>query len=160
MYYLKPASVASILLVVASIACLVTSSPIQAPPITQVIQVTQIIPVAQATLSSENVSCEKVDGVYYRPEDKVFMTIAQTGCVIIGTINASAFDHTLEGNWSSSGYYYFTMKRHNKSNGCVTEMFGQLSKLQNGNIQFLINGTDGRCELLSSYTEVSVWIRQ
>ena len=117
--------------------------------------------VAPSQAQTANIApCEQVDGRYFRSMDNITMTIAQPGCKINGTLKPSEFDHTIEGDWASAGYYDFTVQRRNKKDGCVTVMFGKMYKLQNGNIRFAINGTDGRCDLRADYSEDFEWARQ
>jgi hypothetical protein len=83
MYHLKPVFVASILLVIASIACLGTSSPIQAPPITQVVQITQIVPVTQIVPATQIMPITQIV-----PNPRGFLNVSylgQDGSKLIGS---------------------------------------------------------------------------
>jgi hypothetical protein len=101
--------------------------------------------------------CSKVNGTYQRSHDKLVMTLRQNGCEITGDVPPGAYNHTIEGLWSSADNGFdVKILRTSKGDGCVTKMTGFLYKWRN-NIRLVIDGTDGRCDIPADYRENSIW---
>jgi hypothetical protein len=106
---------------------------------------------------AESTDCPNIKGSYQRSQDKLVVRIRQIGCQIIGEIPSPGFEHSIDGEWSSSSNGFdVTVVRTNKTNGCVTELTGTFHKKRK-NVRLVIDGSDGRCELPTDYKEDTVF---
>ncbi len=103
-------------------------------------------------------SCPFVSGSFRRGTDNMIIHWVQDGCNISSNAPSRGFDHAIRGLWAGS-YFDFTVVRQNIQNGCTTQMYGRLFKINDFQIQTEIYGSDGRCDLPPNYTENSVWTR-
>jgi hypothetical protein len=102
--------------------------------------------------------CSSIKGSYQRSQDKNVLIIRQIGCKItVAWLSRNQFEHSIEGEWSpSKNGFDITMVRTNKTDGCLTELTGTLYKKRK-NVRLVLDGSDGRCELPTDYTEDHVW---
>jgi len=90
--------------------------------------------------------------------DKLSMTLTQSGDHVTGVLASSGFDHTIAGDWNVKGDGFdVRVTRTSVSNGCVTIMTARITVLSGDTIRVHISGTDGRCDLQTSYTEDRDW---
>jgi hypothetical protein len=83
----------------------------------------------------------------------------QNGCTISSNAPSPSFEHAIRGQWAGS-YFDYTVMRRNIQNGCTTQMYGRLFKINDSQIRTQVYGTDGRCDLPTGFTEDSIWQRR
>jgi hypothetical protein len=66
------------------------------------------------------------------------------------------FDHHATGTWNGA-FFDYNVDRQNKENGCITTMFGRLFALLDGSLKHEVLGTDGKCDLPSTFVATAVW---
>jgi hypothetical protein len=103
--------------------------------------------------------CDDVKGSWQRPNDNLVLTLSQKGCNIEGQAPNAGFDHALSGKLEG-GRFTIELVRHNKSSGCMTTMYGTLSKVNATQISVDFSGSDGKCDLKTDYTEHSVYSKR
>jgi hypothetical protein len=123
-----------------------------------------VLPLSIRAVSNpaQDAKCETIDGTYQRSSesspDKLVMTLTQTACEITGVAPSKEYDHNFKGKWSAkNGGFDITITRIDKTNSCVTKMYGYLYRLEHGNVLLAIDGTDGKCNLKADYHEKSVF---
>ena len=100
-------------------------------------------------------SCEYINGLYENTlVENAILTISQTGCVILGSINTNSY---FEGTWISDGYFTVIIER--QFDDCELKLFGRLYSHSNG-IRLLIDGTNASCSYPYNYSEDTVWVYQ
>lgn len=85
--------------------------------------------------------------------------IRQTGCDFSGRITAPLFNHAVSGRYLGGSNYSITITRTNQITGCTTVMFGSTTVISAAQMQWVITGTDGKCDLPANYTETRLWTR-
>ena len=100
--------------------------------------------------AGEAFACADFSGNWQR-SDGVVYHINQTGCVVRGSV-VTAFDNELTANVTGNEALG-SVTRTNLSNGCRTVMTARLTYRPDGNIEMAILGTDGACDLLTTYSE-------
>lgn len=102
-----------------------------------------------------------LSGVWRRAVDGLVMILAADGCAISGTADNSGYHHTIIGSYDdATRTMRGTMRRTTISSGCATIMTVTLVLTDSTHFLAAITGTDGRCDLLTTYNEASVWVRQ
>jgi len=100
-------------------------------------------------------------GRWYRSLDGLIMVLAADGCTITGTSDNVAFSHTIAGTYDDVARTMVgTIKRKTISSGCTTLMTSTWVLTDPTHFTFAITGTDGHCDLLTTYNEVSTFVRQ
>jgi hypothetical protein len=103
--------------------------------------------------------CPMIAGAYQHPGDNMIIYWNQNGCNISADAPSSGFDHLITGQWTD-GHFDYRVSRRNITNGCTTQMYARLYKLDNSRLMSEVYGSDGRCDLPANFTENSVWIRR
>ena len=104
-------------------------------------------------------ACPNISGPFQRRTDNLIIDWNQSGCYISADSPSGGFDHRISGQWRGNKFDYRVLRR-NISNGCTTTMYGRLYVLNNSQVTTEIYGTDGRCDLPTSFTETSIWSRR
>jgi hypothetical protein len=112
----------------------------------------------QTEVSNPN-QCPSITGSFFRPGDNMIIFWEQEGCNIRSNAPSPGFDHAIKAQWAGN-YFSYTVTRRNTQNGCTTQMYGRLFKINNSLIRTEIYGSDGRCDLPTGFTEVSMWQRR
>jgi hypothetical protein len=89
----------------------------------------------------------------------VSVDIRQTGCNFLARLTAPLFNHAVSGRYLGSSNYSITITRTNQIIGCTTVMFGSMKVISGAQMQWVITGTDGKCDLSVNYTEARMWTR-
>jgi len=103
-----------------------------------------------------------LNGVWFRSVDKLTMILAAAnGCAISGSVDTASYLHAIVGTYDdATRTMHGTIKRTTRSNGCVT-IFTMIFALTDAtHFTEAITGTDGRCDLPTTYNEASVWVKQ
>jgi hypothetical protein len=108
------------------------------------------------TNSAQAAECPNIAGAFQRSNDNLIIYWEQDGCNISSSAPSKIFDHVIKGRWTGNNFSVTTTRRNIKD-GCTTQMYGRLYKLENSQIRTEVYGTDGRCDLPANYTENSVW---
>jgi hypothetical protein len=103
-----------------------------------------------------------LNGVWLRSVDKLTMILATAnGCAISGSADNGSYLHAIVGTYdSATRSMHGTIRRTNRSTGCVTMMTVTLMLTDTTHFTEAITGTDGRCDLLTTYNEAFVWVKQ
>ena len=104
-------------------------------------------------------TCPNISGPFQRKTDNLIIDWNQNGCYISADSPSGGFDHKISGQWRGNKFDYRVLRR-NISNGCSTTMYGRLYVLNSYQLTTEIYGTDGRCDLPTSFTETSIWSRR
>jgi len=100
-------------------------------------------------------------GTWYRASDGLVMILEAKGCAITGTCDTSYYRHIIEGTYDDVTHTMIgTIRRTAVSNGCVTLMQTTWALTDPQHFTMTIIGTDGLCNLATTYTEVSTFARQ
>ena len=111
----------------------------------------------------DSVACDgsAMAGTWRRASDSLVMILAAKGCAISGTSDNPNYRHAIEGTYDDVARTMIgTIRRTAVSTGCVTLMQATwvLTDLQH--FTMAIVGTDGLCNLATTYNEVSTFVRQ
>lgn len=68
------------------------------------------------------------------------------------------YDHVGVGQWNGS-YFDYNVTRRNLQNGCVTIMFAKITVAAQDILNVEVTGSDGRCDLTTTFTESSVFLK-
>lgn len=85
--------------------------------------------------------------------------IRQTGCSFVATLSTQLFNHAISGRYSSGSNFSLTIARTNRMTECTTVMFGSMKVISAAQMQWVITGTDGKCDLSANFTETRTWTR-
>lgn len=100
-------------------------------------------------------------GRWYRPLDGLIMLLDAKGCAITGTSDNVSYSHTIVGTYDDVARTMIgTIKRTNISSGCITVMNATWVLINPTHVTLTITGTDGRCDLLKTYSEFTTFVRQ
>jgi hypothetical protein len=91
--------------------------------------------------------------------NSVSADIRQTGCDFSASLTAPLFNHAASGHYLSGSNYAITITRTNQITGCTTRMFGNATMMSAVQMQWVITGTDGKCDLAANYSETRLWTR-
>lgn len=105
------------------------------------------------------VPCPNISGTFQRRTDNLIIDWNQNGCYISADSPSSGFDHKITGQWRGNKFDTRVLRR-NISNGCTTTMYGRLYVLNDSQVTTEVYGTDGRCDLPTSFAETSIWSRR
>jgi hypothetical protein len=100
--------------------------------------------------------CPNIEGAMQRSSDNLVIYWTQRGCNIRSNAPTKGVDHIVKGHWTGD-HFSVTTTRRNLQNGCTTQMYGNLYKLDDSQLRTEVYGTDGRCDLPANYTESSLW---
>lgn len=107
---------------------------------------------------AEAKDCPNISGPFKRSTDNLIIDWSQNGCNISADSPSSGFDHRITGLWRGDRFDTRVLRR-NISDGCTTTMYGKLYVMNNSQLTAEVYGTDGRCDLPTTYTETSIWKR-
>jgi hypothetical protein len=100
-------------------------------------------------------------GAWWRSLDGLTMTLEANGCSIRGTADNPYYHHTVSGTYDEvSRTMQGSINRTTVSSGCLTIMTVTLVLTDSTHFTLAITGTDGRCDLLRTYNEATIWLRQ
>ena len=102
-------------------------------------------------------TCPNMAGAWKR-SDGLVINFAQNDTIITCHAPDANYDHFGVGQWTGS-FFEYKVTRRNLQNGCVTLMFVKLTVLAPDLINLDVFGSDGRCDLPTTYTESSVWFK-
>ena len=85
--------------------------------------------------------------------------IRRNGCDFSARVTAPLFNHAVSGRYSGGSNYSITITRTNQTTGCTTLMFGSVTVMSAVQMQWVITGTDGKCDLPVNYSETRSWTR-
>jgi len=85
--------------------------------------------------------------------------IRRTGCGFLATISNPIFHHAVSGRYLGRSNFSLTIERTNQITGCATVMLGSMTVISGAQMQWVITGTDGKCDLSANYTETRMWAR-
>jgi hypothetical protein len=102
-----------------------------------------------------------LNGVWIRALDGLTMILSADGCAISGPANNSGYLHTVTGPYDDvTRTLRGTIKRTTRSSGCTTIMTVTMVLTDATHFTLAITGTDGKCDLLTTYNEATVWAKQ
>ena len=102
-----------------------------------------------------------LNGVWIRASDRLTMILTSDGCAIRGTADNSGYLHTIAGTYDdASRVLRGTIKRTTRSSSCTTLMDVTILLTDATHFTMAITGTDGKCDLLKTYSETSVLVKQ
>ena len=102
-----------------------------------------------------------LDGVWLRSLDGLTMTLQADGCFIRGTADSPYNHHTVSGTYDpATRTMQGSINRTTVSSGCLTIMAVTLVLTDSTHFTLAITGTDGRCDLATTYNEATIWVRQ
>jgi hypothetical protein len=102
-----------------------------------------------------------MNGTWYRALDGLSMVLVSDGCAITGTADNAYYRHTITGTFNGDTHTTIgQIKRTRVSNGCVTIMTTTWALTDATHFTMTITGTDGACDLLRTYSEQTVFVRQ
>jgi hypothetical protein len=113
-----------------------------------------------------NVDVEGCDGtalagVWWRSLDGLTMTLEANACAIRGTADNPYYHHTVSGTYDEvTRTMQGSINRTTVSTGCLTIMTVTLVLTDSTHFTLAITGTDGRCDLLKTYNEATIWSRE
>jgi hypothetical protein len=85
--------------------------------------------------------------------------IRPTGCDFTATLSNSFFRHAIRGRHSGGSNFSLIIARTNQVTGCTTVMSGSMTVVSEARMQWVITGTDGKCDLSANYSETRTWTR-
>ena len=103
------------------------------------------------------VECDSLGSLWHNDTLKESYKIEQTGCSYSGSLETADFNHTISGTFISPTRATMNIERINKSNGCVTNMFGTVYLESAHTIRRTIVATDGNCELPKTFSNSIVY---
>jgi hypothetical protein len=116
---------------------------------------------ADAGVDSRSCDGSAMAGTWYRALDGLVMILAAKGCVITGSSDNPSFRHTIEGTYDDVARTMIgTIHRTTVANGCVTVMQTTWVLTDPQHFTVAIVGTDGLCDLATTYHEVTTFVRQ
>jgi hypothetical protein len=118
---------------------------------------------AGGLIAPDSSSCDgsAMAGTWYRALDKLVMILGAEGCTITGTSDNPSYRHIITGTYNEAASTMIgTIERTTVSNGCITVMNATWVLTDPTHFTFAITSTDGRCDLLTTYNEVSTFVRQ
>ncbi len=85
--------------------------------------------------------------------------LQQAGCDVQSTFTqAQGYDHSIQGQCAGNQCTW-SVSRHDLSNDCQTVLYEVATMLDSNHFRTVVNGSDGRCELPSNYSETRIYRR-
>jgi hypothetical protein len=85
--------------------------------------------------------------------------VRQTGCNFVATLSAPFFHHVITGRHLGGSDFSLKVVRTNQTTGCTTVMLGSVTVISGSQMQWIVTGTDGKCDLSANYKETRMWTR-
>jgi hypothetical protein len=85
--------------------------------------------------------------------------IRPTGCNFVASLTTQLFRHAISGRYLGRSNFSLTIARTNQITSCTTVMLGSMTVVSGTQMQWVITGTDGKCDLPTTYTETRTWSR-
>lgn len=102
--------------------------------------------------------CPNIAGSWKRSDGLLVVKFEQDDTTIICHAPDPSFDHLGIGQWNGS-FFEYNITRRNLQNGCVTIMFAKVMVPAQNTLKVEVTGSDGRCDLATTFIENSVWLR-
>jgi hypothetical protein len=103
----------------------------------------------------------EVNGVWWRALDSLTMPLTADGCFIRGWVDNPSYHHTVSGTYDeATRTMQGSINRTTVANGCLTVMTVMLVLTDPTHFTLAITGTDGRCDLATTYNEATIWVRR
>jgi hypothetical protein len=88
------------------------------------------------------------------------MILQTDGCSVRGTADNPYYHHTVSGTYNEvTRTMQGSINRTTVSSGCLTIMTVTLVLTDSTHFTLAITGTDGHCDLLTTYNEATIWLR-